>query len=856
MSSIYQSKKDFTVRTLNKNIIYLLTISLIGLSSTSLFAQGQPSNTKKYYDIANGVWTWHKSEPKPLVLRPTDEPQTAPVVKANSTQATETIPTASVPAVTPATTTLTSTQNANAPFTNGVMQNQFTENTNLVDGGNSAQPTFAPDPALTSQLPSYKADKSPSNNYIKNLKNNVSNSFKEQKGRPADSRLPKKPSQVAYQPTKVQFLLDKTDAQLEPVATLDIGLESKVNKNQFLTEEMQDLSIEYKTPDTLPSPKKISRTEISSIVNYKLKVGKTRKLKGKRWKLGRMVEASEVETIKYTITENKSFELLKVDPVSKYDVFMLSAIILYQKEMYSPALGLFDQLTESKKHVQEASYYMGTISHKLKLYSETAHRLIPLVLKPNEYRADAIGILFTDFPKEHESKIALSLSKMEDKETLPPLFMDKIAYYISKHQFDNKDYKSSQLTATQVSKKSDYYEKAQFIKGLSEYLNKDLTTSVTTLGTLQGHLEKNSKEEKNIGSLVSLNLGRIFFQLKKYKEAYHSYKRIHKSHPLWVQAMTELGWVQLALGDQFGAIGNMYSMHSPYFNSIYKPETYVIKTIGYLNICQYADAYKSLSLHEKEYRDWKTKLNTYLASNNSGFSIYQTVSKYLAGKSTVDVDGLPYQVIREIARQKDFLNIQKDINSKVDESRNYTKALSSFKLDTKKLKGKLSKAKASLKKIKSEYDIAKKVKNETTLPSLKSNLEEKKEYITSYYFQLRLFDHSKKKLNILKRNTQARIKKENGVLISRAGKSLYKHLSNVKNENSDLLDNNELLRYEIFSGSGENIRFQVSGGKVSNENRIPASVKPKKALNWDFSGEYWEDEIGSYRTTLVDKCPK
>jgi len=27
-------------------------------------------------------------------------------------------------------------------------------------------------------------------------------------------------------------------------------------------------------------------------------------------------------------------------------------------------------------------------------------------------------------------------------------------------------------------------------------------------------------------------------------------------------------------------------------------------------------------------------------------------------------------------------------------------------------------------------------------------------------------------------------------------------------------------------------------------------VKPQKILNWEFDGEYWEDEIGSYRSTL------
>ena len=76
----------------------------------------------------------------------------------------------------------------------------------------------------------------------------------------------------------------------------------------------------------------------------------------------------------------------------------------------------------------------------------------------------------------------------------------------------------------------------------------------------------------------------------------------------------------------------------------------------------------------------------------------------------------------------------------------------------------------------------------------------------------------------------------------------------LKTDLARILENNELLRYEVFAGSGENIRYQVAGGETSR--RIPASVLPKsKALHWDFDGEYWEDEIGHYRSTLKNNCP-
>ncbi|MCB0411492.1 MAG: hypothetical protein KDD22_03130, partial [Bdellovibrionales bacterium] len=58
-------------------------------------------------------------------------------------------------------------------------------------------------------------------------------------------------------------------------------------------------------------------------------------------------------------------------------------------------------------------------------------------------------------------------------------------------------------------------------------------------------------------------------------------------------------------------------------------------------------------------------------------------------------------------------------------------------------------------------------------------------------------------------------------------------------------------------GAGENIRYQVAGGQVKGTaNRVPANVKPQKILNWNFDGEYWVDEIGSYRSSLENLCPQ
>ncbi len=84
--------------------------------------------------------------------------------------------------------------------------------------------------------------------------------------------------------------------------------------------------------------------------------------------------------------------------------------------------------------------------------------------------------------------------------------------------------------------------------------------------------------------------------------------------------------------------------------------------------------------------------------------------------------------------------------------------------------------------------------------------------------------------------------------------TIANRITKIRTDLARYLDNNELLRYEVFAASGENIRYQVAGGEKGN--RVPATAIPKsKSLQWDFDGEYWEDEIGHYRSSLKNNCP-
>ena len=142
------------------------------------------------------------------------------------------------------------------------------------------------------------------------------------------------------------------------------------------------------------------------------------------------------------------------------------------------------------------------------------------------------------------------------------------------------------------------------------------------------------------------------------------------------------------------------------------------------------------------------------------------------------------------------------------------------------------------------------------LGELKKLFNYEKELIIGLRFQLAILEQSRQGYLDFQKVSQKEVEQTKSDLKALAANQLMDRMTTMKKQMARVLDNNEFLRYEVFAGSGENIRYQVAGGKVSNETRIPASIKPQKSLNWSFQGEFWEDEIGNYRSSLRNNCPQ
>lgn len=686
------------------------------------------------------------------------------------------------------------------------------------------------------------------------------------KGAPAQADIPKSPRGVPQYPLfDAQQTKDKSGkvktvyVPKKEIPRLNVGREARVSKNDFMLPHFKFSLAQHKDPQALKSPAMVPGPDISRFTAKPIVAAQPLpEFKDLRLGVEKPVTKETVGKIVWKITRDNPINLQAYKPLSEPEQKMLAALILYKKGGQCHfVIGLFDQIAKDTKVEDEAKFHLGSCSHTMKLYSSSFKILSDLIKRQHpDYTTEALKILSADLPQENEIDF-YELVKNVNAKWIPDSIRDQVSYLAAKGAFKAGKYKAAKTWASKVQESSVKFPNAQYIVGISHYSLGQKKTAINKLEGLRAWMKEKNITDKNLNSLTALNLARVKFNSAQYKDAHELYMKVDKDHPTWVQALIEQGWTQLSMEDYSGAIGNMYSLHSPYFTAVYKPESFVVRSIGYLNICQYGDAYKTLTHLENDYSKWFSLTKNYISNKKLASDYHETVVTYLKGKSDSDVDGLPFQVVREMARQKYYLNKQAALNEKLDEIARHKGIDEKIKEEKARIRWRLQKAQERFATVRSNIKKTQATKEMMAdINSLKAQYRTERDHIIGYRYQLAMLELGRQGFLAFKEKSENRIGKEQYALKEGAGRFLVSYLKKLKDDMSQIIDNNEFLRYEVFAGSGENIRYQVAGGTVSGEaNRIPASIKPQKMMNWNFDGEYWEDEIGAYRSSLQNLCP-
>ena len=732
---------------------------------------------------------------------------------------------------------------------------------------------------LKQKLPSYASEKQTQKQNIENLNKEIKSKSLYQlspSARLADPSLPKAKSGVV----KFDLVEKKVEKKIDPktgkekqrtieiavknIPALNIGEESKISANEWKIPELEKLKLQHQNAKALDRVKTISEKDLAEQLKFKiLEVKNAKDIKINTMKsLG--LKKERFEAMKYSLKAEQNMSFKEIKEFDAETMQLLEAMIMFESgDRCHLAAGLYQDLLKSKNDEIKAisNLHLGICAHKMGLYVESVNRLLTVIQgaqSTNEFKVEALDALLEDVPFEFEAEVSKVLESAGVVSLVPEKRKNTYHYIIAKGAIKNKNFSSALANAQKVESKNKHYYKAQYIASVAEYMQDNVQAAMERQQKIKSELEKLNDKDAAVHTLVSLNLARLSFQKNRYSDSIKIFREIDRKHPLWLQGVQEQAWAQLLTQDEPGAIGNMHSIHSPFFDSVFKPESYVIRSIGYLNLCHYGDAYKTLSVLESKYRPQLEQMGSFAKNNEKNIkNYYDTVLTYLKNPKLSEVNSLNYVLIREMARHKDYLNVQDSINRLVDENEQYNFLISVIDNDKQKT---LAKKASSLKRIKDiEAKIAMAKKQNKSVEDMKqfNQLKQDEIDLQAYYaFELITYDKAKKGLKSFELESRSRLNERKSKLQMQAARILQKRMNAMMANVKEVLNNNEFLRYEVFAGSGENIRFHSAGGKVE-EKRIPASAVPqKKDLKWSYDGEFWADEVGYYRSALKSNCGK
>lgn len=657
------------------------------------------------------------------------------------------------------------------------------------------------------------------------------------KGRSAGSK------QLSYKKSKVPSL--GPTAKLKNIPKLDIGEEPTLEAADFKVNLPEAKILNLK-----PISKKIQIADIKYKPDF-LKVSKANKVTASSFKANQPPDIKALKEIAEPSLKESNPQLKTVKEFEENDLKFLQALIILEKQKnLDLALGLFSELFNDKTYRNEARFDYALAAKDLGLYSEFKLNMLEIANNSKD----------KEWSEEAAKALVKNIAKLDISDTK---FIEPLAskYDIDdKNEFDYHLYRAKYFleaghlgqvedALSYLPEKSKYSQDALYISSVSNYRQGKLDIALEKMIQFIASTEDNKQHP--LRPIGALTLGRMYFQKGKYKEAFDSYLKVDKNSPLWLQAMIEQAWTQVLSQDYEGAAGNMFSLHTDFFKNAFAPESYVIRTVGYLNLCQYGDGLKVLENMQKKYGPWVEALQKYEDKNKKPMNYYETVKKWIKSAEAREIDGLPRTFIVELARHPAFLNPQSQLNNLEEEMEKFNQMALSIVGKEKDFLHKITSTQQNIDKLKK--DISEKKKQ--NLEALTSLVNDEQQKLSTYKILYAIAKRSRTTMKETRQAAFARIDKEKSRLREVAAEALMKRYAQMVKDLNTTMDQNEVLYYELYSGAGEHLRYQMAGGDVNKKDRPELKVENEKSLKWKFKGEIWEDEVGHFRSSLKNVCP-
>ena len=467
----------------------------------------------------------------------------------------------------------------------------------------------------------------------------------------------------------------------------------------------------------------------------------------------------------------------------------------YRQKKYAEAASLYFK-AYSRSKSRKAEYGLAISLMKLNL-NYSASKYFSVIARrgrkasnPNFRKAlEALGTINNKIRLGQSQIIQLFRTKVNASD-VPGRARGFYFYYKGIESFSKKRMDTALRHFKKVPSGSEYYPKAVFHIGVISTLSSNHKKAISSFEKVLS-LTRNKSRYSEMRELAYINIARINFEIKRFTSAIEYYGRIPRSSDHWLDAIWESSWGFFYMQKHNNTLGNIHTLHSPFFINRFYPESYILQAITFLRLCRYQQVNASMKRFKSRYKpvfkDIKSILKRY-KSNPKGF--YRLIYDYNNTEKT------RYPGAAEILKKLTYLDIFRDARDTI--------RFSDRELST-------------LQRTQSRFRSAK------------------------LYSSLR---------NFLKRKKVAAVN-DAGRRLYKQGTTFYSQLLELSNQTKLIVAEMQLgklqkLRSTISkSKNGSNVRFIGGMQKLD----IGQSLE-----FWPFNNEYWEDELGYYVFNVDSQC--
>lgn len=141
--------------------------------------------------------------------------------------------------------------------------------------------------------------------------------------------------------------------------------------------------------------------------------------------------------------------------------------------------------------------------------------------------------------------------------------------------------------------------------------------------------------------MARLLLSQMYYEQEQWAPVFEELMQVTKNSPAWYPGVLVSAWAAYRVSDYNLSLGQLHTLHSPYFAKRFLPESHVLESMALFQLCQYGPAQRALKDLRNKYGrlfSQRNRLRTLLQQKPAS-DIMKTLEAYLNGEKDKQIVG-------------------------------------------------------------------------------------------------------------------------------------------------------------------------------------------------------------------------